>query len=194
MSADDADSDSALAQAAAAGSDQAFSRLVSRHKESLYQLLRRHTGNGDEAYEALQEAFIAAWRALNRYDGQRPFNVWLRTIALNKARDRNRRRLVRRIILGTSALDSPEALSTPDPTTDVEGEALAREQTARLDAELSRLPNHLKEPLLLVAFDGASHSEAADILGVSSKAIEMRLYRARKLLAARLDADLRPDG
>lgn len=187
MSESDNDADSVLAQAAAAGSDKAFAILVGRHKTALFQLLRRHTGNADEAYEALQEAFIAAWRALDRYDKRRPFSIWLRTIALNKARDRNRRRLVRRVILGVSSLDSPEALGTPDPASNVERDALAHEQAARLDAEISRLPSHLKEPLLLVAFDGASHAEAAEILGVSPKTIEMRLYRARKLLAARLD-------
>ncbi|MEO8104285.1 MAG: sigma factor-like helix-turn-helix DNA-binding protein, partial [Betaproteobacteria bacterium] len=80
-----------------------------------------------------------------------------------------------------------------DPTLDVEGDELAREQTARLEAEISRLPTALKEPLLLVTFDDASHAEAAEILGVSVKTIEMRLYRARKLLAARLDKDLAPN-
>lgn len=191
MSEPDNDADTALAQAAAGGSDEAFAILVGRHKGALYQLLRRHTGNADEAYEALQDAFIAAWHGLDRYDSRRPFSVWLRTIALNKARDRNRRRLVRRVILGASSLDSREALDTPDPANNVERDTLVREQTARLEAEISRLPGRLKEPLLLVAFDGASHAEAAEILGVSPKTIEMRLYRARKILAARLDPDLR---
>ena len=60
-----------LARLAAAGDDQAFNFLVRRHKESLYRLLRRYTGDADEAYEAVQEAFIAAWGALDRYEQMR---------------------------------------------------------------------------------------------------------------------------
>lgn len=58
-------SDTTLARLAAAGDDQAFNLLVRRHKESLYRLLRRYTGDADEAYEAAHEAFIAAWGALH---------------------------------------------------------------------------------------------------------------------------------
>ena len=66
-------SDNALAERAAAGDDQAFAVLVRRHKERLYRLLRRYTDDADEAYEAVHEAFIAAWGALKRYDPDRSF-------------------------------------------------------------------------------------------------------------------------
>lgn len=97
-------SDSILARSAAAGDDRAFAVLVRRHKDGLYRLLRRYTGDADEAYEAVHEAFIAAWGALKRYDPQRPFGAWLRTIAINKARDRGRRMVVRRVIFGSGGL------------------------------------------------------------------------------------------
>ena len=91
-------SDARLARLAAEGDDKAFALLVRRHKEALYRLLRRYTGDADEAYEAAHEAFIAAWGALKRYDPNRSFGAWLRTIAINKARDRGRRMTVRRAI------------------------------------------------------------------------------------------------
>lgn len=185
-------SDSILARSAAAGDDRAFAVLVRRHKDGLYRLLRRYTGDADEAYEAVHEAFIAAWGALKRYDPQRPFGAWLRTIAINKARDRGRRMVVRRVIFGSGGLDDSEAMSAPDPSPGAEADVLEDEQTMRLDRAVARLPAALKEPLLLTAFEGLSQQDAAQMLGVSIKTIETRVYRARKLLAEQLDADMRP--
>jgi RNA polymerase sigma factor (sigma-70 family) len=182
-------SDSALALRAADGDERAFNVLVQRHKESLYRLLRRYTGDADEAYEAAHEAFIAAWGALRRYDPDRPFGTWLRTIAINKARDRGRRMTVRRFIFGANAVDGPEALAAADPA---DRALIEDEQTKRLTQAISRLPPALRGPLLLTAFDGHSQQAAADILQVSVKTIETRVYRAKKLLAASLGDEMRP--
>ena len=185
-------SDAALACSAAEGDDKAFAVLVRRHKEPLYRLLRAYTGDGDEAYEAAHEAFIAAWGALKRYDPSRSFGAWLRTIAINKARDRGRRMLVRRVIFGSRDLDDAEVLETADPAAGAEHEVLQDEQAKRLDRAVSRLPSALKEALILTAFEGFSQQEAAKMLGVSVKTIETRVYRARKLLIDQLDPDMRP--
>ena len=185
-------SDAALARLAAAGDDRAFGLLVQRHKEALYRLLRRYTGDREEAYEAVHEAFIAAWRALSRYDHDRPFGAWLRKIAINKARDRGRRMVVRRLIFGSRALDDTEALTAADPRPSADQTLIDDEVSERLDAAIGQLPPALKEALLLTSFEGLSQQEAAAILGVSVKAVETRAYRARKLLAERLDDDMRP--
>jgi RNA polymerase sigma factor (sigma-70 family) len=185
-------SDSALAQRAAAGDDDAFNLLMRRHKDGLYRLLRRYVGDGDEAYEAMHEAFIAAWRALARYDPERPFGAWLRTIAINKARDRGRRQTVRRLIFGTGSLEDSGALAAADPGQGADARMIEDQLATRLDHAIGQLPATLKAPLLLTAFEGYSQLEAGQILGVSPKTIESRVYRARKLLAARLDADMRP--
>ncbi|MDB5458671.1 MAG: sigma-70 family polymerase sigma factor [Caulobacteraceae bacterium] len=186
-------SDAALAGRAAKGDERAFSVLVQRHQESLYRLLRRYTGDGDEAYEAAQEAFIAAWSALARYDPNRSFGAWLRTIAINKARDRTRRMAFRRLFFGSKALeDNEDAMRHHDaaPTPD---EAVAeRQEMATLDRAVAQLPTKLKEALILTAFDGLSQQEAALVLAVSVKTIETRVYRARKILAETLDPALRP--
>ena len=185
-------SDGALARRAANGDERAFSVLVHRHKESLYRLLRRYTGDADEAYEAAHEAFIAAWGALRRYDPNRPFGAWLRTIAINKARDRGRRMTVRRFIFGANSLDGAEALSAADPANPADRTLIDDEETRRLDQAISRLPPALRAPLLLTAFDGHSQQAAAGILRVSVKTIETRVYRAKKLLAASLGDEMRP--
>jgi RNA polymerase sigma-70 factor (ECF subfamily) len=184
--------DAELARLAAQGDDRAFGVLVRRYKEALYRLLRRYTGDSEEAYEAAHEAFIAAWGAMKRYDPNRSFGAWLRTIAINKARDRGRRMMVRRVIFGSKDLDDTEVLEKADPALGAEEDVLQTEQSRRLDRAVARLPPALKEALILTAFEAFSQLEAAQMLGVSVKTIETRVYRARKLLIDQLDPDMRP--
>ena len=185
-------SDSVLASLAATGDERAFATLVHRHKEPLYRLLRRYTGNADEAYEAAHEAFIAAWAALGRYDPKQPFLAWLRTIAINKARDRGRRTAFRRLLFGAQSFDESGALSKPDTAVSADEVMIGRQDMAILDLAIAKLPAALKEALLLTVFDGWSQQEAGDILGVSAKTIETRAYRARKILARTLDPTVKP--
>jgi RNA polymerase sigma-70 factor (ECF subfamily) len=192
VTSDDGPSDAVLASRAAEGDERAFAALVRRHKEPLYRLLRRYLGEADEAYEATHEAFIAAWGALRRYDSQRPFLAWLRTIAINKARDRGRRMAFRRLVFGTESWEESGALGKCDPAVPADEAVIDRQDLATLDQAIARLPALLKEALVLTAFDGWSQREAAEILGVSAKTIETRAYRARKLLARALDPGLRP--
>lgn len=172
-----------LARRAASGEDRAFTALMRRHKDGLYRFVRRYVGDADAAYEVVQESFVAAWKAIARFDGRRSFPTWLRAIALNKCRDRGRRLAVRRAILGDRDADSPEARNQPDRGKTPEGALLDVEAAARLDAAIARLPGKLKEPLLLTYFEDLSQQEAADLLGVTVKAVETRVYRARQQLA-----------
>lgn len=185
-------SDTELATAAATGDDRAYAILVGRHKDGLYRLLRRYLGDADEAYEAAHEAFIAAWSALARYDPGRPFGAWLRTIAINKARDRGRRIAVRRLIFGSQSFEDSEAQVRPDAAVSADDAMVERERVAELDRAISRLPTALRAPLILTAIEGRPQQEAGEILGISAKSVETRVYRARKLLAQALDASLRP--
>lgn len=184
--------DAVLAMRAAEGDERAFADLVRRHREPLYRLLRRYTGDPDEAYEAAHEAFIAAWVAIRRYDPQRSFLAWLRTIAINKARDRGRRTAFRRLLFGAGGLDHGGALLQSDPAPPADQTVIDRQDAVTLDKAIAGLPAPLKEALLLTAFEGWSQREAGDILGVSAKAIETRVHRARKILGQTLDPDLRP--
>jgi RNA polymerase sigma-70 factor (ECF subfamily) len=186
------ESDNELARRAARGDDEAFAQLVQRHKERLYRLLRRYTGNPEDAYEATHEAFIAAWRALDRYNPELPFIAWLRTIAINKVRDLGRRSLVRRMLFGSRSMEDVETLVVADPGDTPEQSVAAAQTRERLDRAIAALPAKLKQPLLLTAFEGFSQEEAANALGISVKAVETRVYRARKLLSQKLSDELRP--
>ena len=167
------------------GEEAAFTALMRRHKSWLYLFVRRHTPTAEDAYDVVQESFAAAWRALKRYDPARPFEAWLRHIALNKCRDRARRDSVRRRVLSLVGVGpKQEPIDAAAPADDVE---IANETLGRLGAALERLPAHLKAPLVLTALQGLPQREAAELLGVSVKVVEMRVYRARKQLAAMLD-------
>lgn len=193
MTTPDGLSDADLAHRAAAGDDRAYAELVSRHKDGLHRLLRRYLGDAEEAREAAHEAFIAAWSALPRYDPTRPFAAWLRTIAVNKARDRGRRRAFRRLIFGDRPPEDTGARHHPDPAATPDEALIRQERLALLDRAIASLPDALKAPLLLTAIEGLSQQETAEILGVSAKAVETRVYRARRILAETLRAEPHPN-
>lgn len=189
MSGSAGDSDAELVARALRGEDNAFTLLMRRHKGGVYRFVRRYIGDVDAAFEVVQETFVAAWKALGRYDARRPFGVWLRAIALNKCRDRGRRLAVRRIVFGEKGADSSEAQRQADPSPDAETSLLDRQRRAALDAAIANLPPKLKEPLLLTYFEDLSQQQAADLLGVSVKTIETRVYRARQRLTQILADD-----
>ncbi|MBI3437877.1 MAG: RNA polymerase sigma factor [Proteobacteria bacterium] len=171
--------DAALVAAILGGDGRSFSELMGRHKDGLYRLIRRYVGDDDEAYDLLQETFASAWNAMRDFDANKPIIGWLRRIALNKCRDWSRRRKVRRFFYGARALESSLNIETPA----VENNEPA---LARLDIAIASLPAALKEPLLLTQIEGLSHKEAAELLNLSPKAIEVRVYRAKRALEAAL--------
>jgi len=177
------ESDATLVQRALTGEDEAFARLVTRHKQWAYRFVRRYVGNADDAYDVLQDTFFAAWQALSRYQPDKPFESWLRRIALNKCRDRARRAAVRRVF-SRAAGEPTEAEALPDPGPGPEARLAADQQLEQLERSIAALPRSLKEPLLLTALEGYSHQQAAELLGLNAKAVEMRIYRARERLAA----------
>jgi RNA polymerase sigma factor (sigma-70 family) len=184
----DSDTDEQIAVAAKAGRRDAFEVLVRRHKAGLYRFVRRYVGQGDDAYDILQNCFVSAWTGLERYDPERPFLPWLRVIALNKCRDFARRQKVRRLILKAFAAET-EAASEVPPVEGLDTVDHEAERLSRLDKAIARLPAFYKEPLLLTTVSGLSQIETAEELGTTVKAIEMRLYRARKKILS----DLGPD-
>jgi RNA polymerase sigma factor CnrH len=174
------ESDAVLAARALAGEDAAFALLMSRHKGWVYRFIRRYVGNSSDVYDLLQETFFSAWRGLAHYQTDRPFDAWLRRIALNKCRDRSRRELVRRAISGWST--DEEAPDVQDPAPGPSALLESSQALQRLNSHLQKLPRGLMEPLLLTALEGLSHKEAGALLGLNAKAIEMRVYRARARL------------
>ena len=154
-----------------------------RHKGWLYQFIRRYVGDRDDTYDVLQESFVSAWGAIARFDPERPIEAWLRRIALNKCRDRARRNAVKRAAHAVLAWTGQQAEATARvPDHGAQDQALKRLETA-----IQELPRALKEPLVLTMLEGLSHKEAGELLKLNAKAIETRVYRAKKQLATKLD-------
>jgi RNA polymerase sigma-70 factor (ECF subfamily) len=178
-------SDGELARRARHGDDASFAALMTRHKGWVYTFVRRYVGNSADAYDVLQDTFFAAWRALHRYHEERPFEFWLRRIALNKCRDRNRRETVRRLLgfagHGASEVSDPR----PGPAALIQ----SAQELSQLESHLDCLPRPLMEALLLTALEGLSQEQAGRLLGVSAKAVETKVYRARVRLASLLGKD-----
>ena len=164
------------------GRTDAFAALVTRHKAAVYGLAAHRLRDPDEALDVTQDVFVSAYGALPRFDTARPLGAWLARIAINKCRDRHRRRKVRGWLARVLPID--HAGDIPDPATDPVGDAETRDRLARTRAAIDALPASLREPLLLCAVDGMAQAEAAEILGLSAKAVELRLRRARAALAA----------
>lgn len=185
MKDDDERSDAALIAAVLAGEERAFTQLMRRHKEELYRLVRAYSGDPSEALDLVQESFVAAWRALKRFDAQRPFSVWLKRIAINKCRDWRRRRAVRHFFYRAEDIDKPGMEIAEPPAAAGEREA----EFTRLDTAIAALPDSLKAPLLLSLTGETSYQEIGNALGITAKAVEVRIYRARRALAAALGTD-----
>ena len=177
------ESDALLVGRSLKGDDGAFAQLMSRHKQWTYRFVLRYVGDADDAYDVLQDTFFSAWLALSRYQSDRPFEGWLRRIALNKCRDRARRDAVRRVFSRLTA-DEAEVEALPDPAPGPEATLGTDQELTRLERSLTALPRSLREPLLLTALEGLSHQQAGELLGLNAKAVEMRVYRARARLAA----------
>ena len=182
-------SDGDLAALALTGRQAAYGELMQRYREPVFRLVRSHVGDADEALDVVQETFVAAFASIGRYDPSRPFRHWINRIALNKCRDWGRRRAVRRFFSFALPVGAAEAIVDDA----IFGEAMVDDARALRSTEdaLARLPAALKEPLILTVIDGLSQAEAASVLGLTEKAVEVRIYRARKSLEAMLAAGKR---
>lgn len=173
-------SDAELVALALSGQQRAFGELLRRHREWVYRLVRSHIGDTDEAVDVTQASFVAAFAALKRYDVERPFSIWMTRIAINKCHDWRRRRAVRNFF--SFAFPLSEAEDAVDNAPLADQKIGAAEELARAMKAISTLPNSLKEPLILRTIEEKSEAETAEILGISKKAVETRLYRARARL------------
>lgn len=174
-------SDGELAALTLAGRQSAFAEIMKRHRDPLYRLVRGYVGDPDDALDVVQESFTAAYRALERYDQDRPLRAWLSRITVNKCRDWSRRRSVRRF-LSSISFNAEAVAEVADGSPRIDDAAADRQQLELLWAAVAALPRNLKEPLVLRTIEGLSQAETADVLGISEKAVETRLYRARAKL------------
>lgn len=182
----DTDPDLELVRALQSGAESALDELMARHEEALFGLIYRHVGDASLARELLQEAFVRAYFGISRFKPQAKFVTWLFSIAVNLCRDyaRSKRGLQaqRTISWDEWSKVTGEMPSTQSHGTQPDFAMEQREVITALENAVAQLPHDLKTALILFAIDGRSQQECAEILGISPKAVETRVYRARRLL------------
>lgn len=173
-------SDGDLAALALAGKQSAYRVLLDRHRAVVFRIARHHCGEDDAALDVTQQTFISAFAALDRYDRTRPFVHWITRIAVNKSHDWSRRRRVRDFFRFARPIE--EAIEISDTAVPVDRQAADAQELRDTMTAIARLPARLKEVLVLRTIEGLSQAETAEALGINEKAVETRLYRARKNL------------
>ena len=186
---DDRD-DRSLIAAHVAGDPDAFGVLFARHRDRLWAVALRTTGDREEAADALQDAMVSAFRKADSFREDAAVTTWLHRIVVNACLDRLRRRKVRLAdALPDETHTTPDALREPGSASP---EALAElsERRGRVLAALATLPADQRAAIVLVDLQGHSVDEAAAVLEVAPGTVKSRCSRGRARLAPLL-ADLR---
>ena len=173
----------------AAGHDAALNELMERHATPVFHFLCRMLGNEDDANDLAQETFVRVFRARDSFRTNEKFSAWLYTIAANLARNHFRWRSRHpNVSLETESPGTDQTLGAtiPGENPAPNEQALAAERAAAVRAAVGRLPEDLREAIVLCEWEERSVAETAVILETTPKAIESRLYRARQTLRERL--------
>ena len=184
------DPDLALVRALQAGEERALNTLIDRHHEGLYRFVFRHISNEDEAIELTQKAFVRAYFNIQKFRPTAKFVTWLYHIALNLCRDYARspayRHLSRTISTDVSVEENEGQRPLISNQLGPDKQTQDREKLRAVVKAISELPQDIKNPLILTALEGRSYADTGELLGISPKAVEMKVYRARKLLLKKM--------
>jgi RNA polymerase sigma-70 factor (ECF subfamily) len=175
--------DADLALAAVTGDPAAFTELYSRYADRVFARIVHLLGPGSDREDVLQQVFLELHRALPRFRGDAALSTFLYRITINVVYDHLRRRLRRTAEHDPDALD---ALIDGDPSP--EDRARRREELNQIFALLDRIKPKKRIAFVLVAIEGLSLSEAAELIGASPDAVKQRVLHARRELLALITA------
>ena len=175
--------DRALMAAAAGGDPQAFDSLVRLHTPRMYRVALRIVADSADAEDAVQDAWISAWRALRGYRGDAAPATWLYRVVSNAALAQLRRRHA------TVPIDegAEERLWNVDDPDVPERATLRAEEVAAVHRAVAGLEPSQRVPLVLREFEGLSYEEVATVLEISVPAVRSRVHRARQTLLTKLE-------
>lgn len=174
--------DGALVRAAQGGDVEAFAELVRRHERRLRLVLVRVLDDARDVEEAVQDAFVQAWRHLDGYRGEAAVFTWLYRIGVNEALARRRRKRVVTVELGAAEVEGSRAgVASPEVA------AEQSEVRGRVIAALAELPLEYREAVVLRDVAGLSNEEVAAALDVSVAAAKSRVHRGRLRLRELLE-------
>ncbi|PHR30219.1 MAG: RNA polymerase subunit sigma-24 [Desulfotalea sp.] len=178
------ENDEQLVERLCAGEKPVLDVLMQRYQEPLYNFVLRYLHDEHLAFDIVQETFVRVYIRAASFDPKYRFKTWLYQIALNLCRDRGRRKA----LLGFFSFNEAEEKESHYTGYDagIEEKNETKEDIILLQKEISKLPHKLKVALILFSLEEKSQIESAEILGVSPKTIETRVYRAKKILEKRI--------
>ncbi len=190
--------ETALIAALQKGDDAAFEQLLLNHGGQVLAVTRRILGNEEDARDATQDAFLQAFKAIDRFEGQSKLSTWLHRIAVNAALMKLRRQKRHPEISMEQLLPkfksdghATELVGAWAPTA---AEQLASKETrALVRQKIEQLPDDYRTVLLLRDIEELDTQQTAEILQISNGAVKTRLHRARQALRALLDPHMRGD-
>jgi len=181
-----------------AGDDTAFEEMVRTYTARLLAVSRRILGNPEEAKDAVQETFLAAFQSLHRFRGESNLGTWLSRIAVNQClmKLRSKRRKPEQSIedlLPTFLPDGHQVRESALWEVSIDTQVERNEVFAIVRQGIDRLPANYRTVLLLRDIEELSTEEVAQILGVTSNTVKVRLHRARQALRSLLEPHFRPN-
>ena len=190
--------DDELLQRLRARAPDAFEALMRRHNRRLYRVARSLLGDAAEAEDAVQEAYIAAFKSLADFRGDSSLVTWLTRIVSNECATRLRRRARRNNIVPMVPLDgeaTEEGDAMPDSIAPTGGEAPERllwraELRALLERRIDQLPETFRAVFILRAVEELSVEETAECLGIPEATVRTRHFRARSMLRESIAQEL----
>jgi RNA polymerase sigma-70 factor, ECF subfamily len=179
-------SDADLVSRARAGDRRAFDVLVRRYAPRVFGLVLKWVHDRDQAEEIAQDAFVRAWKGLDRFEGGEEFRAWVFRIAVNAAADELRaRKRHRPVPLEDVSEAELGSVTDPDPAEAIDAQRLGR----RLENALDRLSPEYRAVLLLRAREELSYEEIASTLRIPAGTVMSRLARARRQLRSLLEEE-----
>ncbi len=177
------------------GDEEACEMLVRAHSGRLLSVARRYLRCEEDARDAVQEGFVAAFRAIGRFEGGSSLSTWLHRIVINaclmKLRSSRRRPETSIEELLPKFDESGHRVAEPEEWRESAETALDRSQTRRRVREaIAQLPEHYRSVLLLRDIEELSTAEAARLLNLTENAVKIRLHRARQALRTLLGSAL----
>jgi RNA polymerase sigma-70 factor (ECF subfamily) len=185
--------DDELAERAAKGDEFAFECIMRRHNRLLFRTARSILKSDDEAEEALQEAYLRAWRALAAFRTDAKLSTWLARIVINEALGRLRRHTAHVIPLDAameSADEETQESMQDDPDHRPERAAMRAEVRRLMEARIDMLPDAFRTVFMLRAVEEMSVEEVSAALGIPEATVRTRFFRARGLLREGLSRDV----
>lgn len=189
----DSSTDAELVSLTIAGNDLAFAQIMRRYNRLLFRTARSILKSDDDTQDALQEAYLRAWRALATFRADARLSTWLVRIVVNEALGRLRRDSTRIVPLNAVIDpdgDTPETQMQANPDDQPERSAVRTQVRQQIEARIDTLPDSFRTVFMLRGVEELSVEEVAVALGIPEATVRSRFFRARGILREGLSRDI----